>query len=72
MGLHHGAFCAACCWALMIMQLLLGVMNLAVMATIAAIIALEKLWRRGPALARLAGAASIAAGLLLLVSALAL
>jgi predicted metal-binding membrane protein len=31
-GLHHGAFCAACCWALMLMQMVLGVMNLAVMA----------------------------------------
>lgn len=47
------------------MQLLLGVMNLAVMIAIAAIIAVEKLWRRGPMLARLVGVASIAAGLFL-------
>lgn len=64
-GLHHGAFCAACCWALMTIQLLLGVMNLLVMITIAAIIAIEKLWRRGPLLARLAGVTSIGAGLFL-------
>lgn len=66
-GLHHGAFCAACCWSLMAMQLLLGVMNLAVMIAIAAIIAIEKLWRRGPMLARLVGVASIGAGVFLLL-----
>jgi predicted metal-binding membrane protein len=65
-GLHHGAFCAACCWALMVMQLLLGVMNLAVMAGVAAIIATEKLWKRGPLLARMVGVISIVAGIVLL------
>jgi predicted metal-binding membrane protein len=65
-GLHHGAFCAACCWALMLMQMVLGVMNLAVMAGVAAIIATEKLWKRGPLLARLVGAASIVIGIVLI------
>jgi predicted metal-binding membrane protein len=64
-GLHHGAFCAACCWALMLMQMVLGVMNLAVMAAVAAIIATEKLWKRGPLLARLVGAVSIVVGIVL-------
>jgi len=67
LGLHHGAFCAACCWALMLMQMVLGVMNLAVMTGVAAIIATEKLWKRGPLLARLVGAVSIVAGVALLV-----
>jgi predicted metal-binding membrane protein len=66
LGLHHGAFCAACCWALMLMQMLLGVMNLAVMTGVAAIIATEKLWKRGPLLARLVGAVSIVAGVALI------
>ena len=66
LGLHHGAFCAACCWALMLMQMVLGVMNLAVMTGVAAIIATEKLWKRGPLLARLVGAVSIVAGAALL------
>ena len=65
-GLHHGAFCAVCCWALMLMQMVLGVMNLAVMTGVAAIIATEKLWKRGPLLARLVGAVSIVAGAALL------
>jgi predicted metal-binding membrane protein len=65
-GLHHGAFCAACCWALMMMQMILGVMNIAVMAGVASIIATEKLWKRGPLLARAVGVASIASGVILL------
>jgi predicted metal-binding membrane protein len=66
-GLHHGAFCAACCWALMLMQMVLGVMNLAVMVCVAAIIATEKLWKRGPVLARLVGAVSIVVGIVVVV-----
>jgi predicted metal-binding membrane protein len=66
-GLHHGAFCAACCWALMVMQMVLGVMNVAVMAGVAAIIATEKLWKRGPLLARMVGSISIVAGIVLVV-----
>jgi predicted metal-binding membrane protein len=65
LGLHHGAFCAACCWALMLMQMVLGVMNIVVMAGVAAIIGTEKLWKRGPLLARLVGAVSIIAGVFL-------
>jgi len=63
LGLHHGWFCASCCWALMLIQILVGLMNLAAMAAIAAVIALEKLWKRGPLLSRVVGAASIAAGI---------
>ncbi len=63
LGLHHGAFCAACCWALMLIQMLLGMMNLTVMIAIAAIIGTEKLWRRGPLLSRVVGVASASVGL---------
>jgi len=65
-GLHHGAFCAACCWALMVIQMVLGVMNLTVMIVVATMIAAEKLWKRGPFLARAIGLSSIAAGVFLL------
>ena len=67
LGLHHGAFCALCCWALMAMQAVLGLMNLAVMAAVAAVIAVEKLWSCGPLLARVAGAASILLGLAIVI-----
>ncbi|CCK31812.1 hypothetical protein BN159_7433 [Streptomyces davaonensis JCM 4913] len=56
-GLHHGAYCVGCCWALMVLLIPLGVMNIVAMAAVAALIFFEKLWYRGPQLARLAGCA---------------
>jgi len=61
-GIIHGAYCAGCCWALMLIQSVLGVMNLAVMTAVAAVIGVEKLWRRGPVLARVAGVVAIGVG----------
>ena len=43
MGIRHGAWCIGCCWALMISLFALGVMSLAWMAFVAAVIAFEKL-----------------------------
>lgn len=68
LGAHHGLFCTGCCWALMLMQLVIGVMNLGAMAAVAVVIALEKLLARGPVIARLVGTASIVAGLWFLLA----
>ena len=48
MGARHGAWCLGCCWALMAALFALGVMSLAWMALLAALITLEKTlpWRR--------------------------
>jgi predicted metal-binding membrane protein len=43
MGIEHGAWCVGCCWALMAALFALGVMSIAWMAFIAALIAIEKL-----------------------------
>ncbi len=67
MGLHHGALCAACCWSLMLIQVVLGMMNLLVMAAIALIIALEKMMARGTAVAKVVGAIAIVAGCAMLI-----
>lgn len=64
-GLHHGAYCAGCCWGLMLIQLALGVMSVPLMALVALVILLEKQWRYGEVLARVVGAASLAAGIFL-------
>ncbi|MGW2817915.1 DUF2182 domain-containing protein [Streptomyces sp. NPDC001415] len=56
-GLHHGGYCLGCCWALMVVLIPLGVMNIAAMGGLAALIFLEKLWYRGPQLARVMGVA---------------
>ncbi|MER7536976.1 DUF2182 domain-containing protein [Streptomyces sp. NPDC097704] len=65
-GLHHGAYCVGCCWALMVVLIPLGVMNIAAMAGLAALIFLEKLWYRGPQLARLSGVAFLVLAVLAL------
>ncbi len=54
-GLHHGAYCVGCCAGLMVVLVPLGVMNVAAMAGLAVVIFLEKLWSRGPLLARATG-----------------
>ena len=48
MGARHGAWCVGCCWALMASLFALGVMSIAWMAFVAALIAAEKIlpWRR--------------------------
>jgi predicted metal-binding membrane protein len=48
MGTRHGAWCVGCCWALMAALFALGVMSIAWMAFVAALIAAEKTlpWRR--------------------------
>jgi predicted metal-binding membrane protein len=66
LGVHHGLFCTGCCWALMVMQLVMGVMNLGAMAAIATVIALEKLVARGQLIARVVGVGAIVAGVFLL------
>ena len=65
LGIHHGAFCAACCWGLMLIQLVLRVMNLAVMAAVALVIALEKVLAKGALVARITGYASVLGGVAL-------
>jgi predicted metal-binding membrane protein len=70
LGIHHGAFCTACCWALMLIQFILGMMNLGVTLAIGAAIGIEKLWRFGPLVAKLFGAAAVIGGAYLLISAL--
>ena len=49
MGAGHGAWCVGCCWALMAALFALGLMNLAWMLVVAALIAIEKLLPWGTA-----------------------
>ena len=42
MGAAHGAWCVGCCWALMASLFALGIMSVAWMAFVAALIAAEK------------------------------
>ncbi|TMC53117.1 MAG: DUF2182 domain-containing protein [Chloroflexi bacterium] len=62
-GASHGLYCLGCCWALMAVLAVLGLMNIAWMAVFAAIFFIEKNVRRGELLPRIVGAACIAGGL---------
>ncbi len=66
LGLHHGMTCAICCWSLMVIQAILGMMNLFVMTGIALVIAVEKMLPGGRMVARIVGTIAAAAGILFL------
>ena len=70
MGLHHGLFCVGCCWALMALLFLAGVMNLLWVAAIAVFVLAEKLAPQSLRLSRIAGAALLIWGAYVLISAL--
>jgi predicted metal-binding membrane protein len=59
-GAHHGGYCLGCCWALMVILVAVGVMNVAAMVGLAAVVLIEKAAPRGPALGRLVGATALA------------
>jgi predicted metal-binding membrane protein len=71
MGLRHGLLCAGCCWALMALLFIGGAMNLAWVAALAIIVAIEKLAPRGERMAAALGLALIVAGVWKLVALLA-
>jgi predicted metal-binding membrane protein len=59
-GAHHGAYCLGCCWSLMALFVVVGVMNLAAMVVLAAVVLAEKLSVHGEVLARVVGVAALA------------
>ena len=67
MGLEHGALCVGCCWALMLLLFVGGVMNLSVIAALTAFVAFEKLTPFGAQGARISGVLLIAAAFWMLV-----
>ena len=68
LGLRHGAYCVGCCWILMALLFVVGVMNVLWIALLSLLVLLEKLTPIGRWIARAAGIACVAAGAWLLVS----
>ena len=62
MGFRHGVYCLGCCWALMLILFVVGVMNLAWVAVLGAFILLEKIGPPGALVSRIGGVVMIAAG----------
>ncbi len=63
LGFHYGLFCLGCCWALMLVLFVCGVMNLAYIVLLSMLVLLEKAAPWGVMTARLVGAMLIASGL---------
>jgi len=64
MGIEHGTYCLGCCWALMCVLFVVGVMNLVWVAAMTIFVLVEKIVPMGAFVARVAGVAMIAAGML--------
>ena len=67
MGLQHGTYCVGCCWALMLLLFVGGVMNLTVIAALTAFVAFEKLVRFGAHGAQISGVLLIMAAFWMIV-----
>lgn len=67
-GIVHGLYCLGCCWALMTVLFVVGLMNLAWMAVIAVVFLIEKHWRHGLAFSRVVGMSIAALGVATLVN----
>ena len=71
MGAHHGIFCLGCCWALMALLFVGGIMNLFWIVGLAIYVLIEKWAPHGLFIARGAGAVAIISGVILVYLAVA-
>jgi predicted metal-binding membrane protein len=68
LGAQHGIYCIGCCWALMLLLFVGGVMNLLWIAGLAVFVLLEKVLPACELLSRAAGMSLIAAGVWLVTT----
>ena len=68
MGLEHGLYCVGCCWFLMLLLFVGGIMNLVWIAGLAIFVLLEKLLPQGAQVARCSGGLMLLAGSYLLLT----
>src|SRR5918998_3388968 len=62
MGLKHGGYCTGCCWSLMALLFVAGVMNLLWVAAIAGFVLIEKVAPAGHRMGQAAGVLMVAGG----------
>jgi predicted metal-binding membrane protein len=67
LGLRHGVYCLGCCWALMAVLFVIGIMNLVWVALLSVLVLAEKMLPRGLWLGRIAGLGLAAWGLVLAI-----
>jgi predicted metal-binding membrane protein len=68
MGIEHGVYCLGCCWMLFVILFPLGMMNIAALALLTALIFAEKVFPAGYRVSAVAGVALIAYGALVIVA----
>lgn len=68
MGLSHGVYCLGCCWLLFVILFPLGMMNIAALALLTALIFAEKVLPVGRQVSLIVGIALIAYGALVTIS----
>jgi predicted metal-binding membrane protein len=62
LGVEHGVLCVGCCWALMLLLFAGGVMNIAVIGAVTAVVLMEKIASFGTRTIRVTGVVLIALG----------
>ena len=60
MGVEHGAWCVGCCWMLMALLFVGGLMNFAWIAVLTFLVLIEKLAPAGPIVGRISGVVLLA------------
>ena len=68
MGATHGLFCVGCCWAMFVVLVAVGTMNIGWMLILTALIVTEKTFRHGERVATFAAVAFLILGVVLLAS----
>ena len=63
LGLHHGVYCAGCCWSLMLLMFVVGSGNVGWMLGLGAVMAAEKNLSWGRRIGKPLGAALVVAGI---------
>jgi len=69
LGVRHGAYCVGCCWMLMALLFVVGVMNVLWIALVMIFVLLEKILPTGRLISRISGAGFIAAGVWMMIGA---
>jgi predicted metal-binding membrane protein len=67
MGIDHGAYCVGCCWGLMLVMFVMGLMSIVWMGILTVVIFAEKVTRHGPTLSKVIGGVLIMLGMGILI-----
>lgn len=67
MGIDHGAYCLGCCWGLMLVLFVVGIMNIAWMGILTLTIFVEKISKHGVIISKFVGGSLILLGIVMIV-----